>query len=855
MATKKNVSASSQIPVRDRSWYWSDFNFMPEDVKQSQLWMAQALFFAKLNSSCLVDSQRVRDYRKLNRLILDRQTYVNMVDPPTPMGGGGKATYFSADFKANPIDIHIDNIVDAKLNKIGFENKIVVNEIDKFAKTQRQVEKDKIIYQREFRKLINDVNREVGLPPIKESESPYEYVKRLQGDQQNKIADNLAGLVDYIRNQIRDEQDLSLYERYIYKGDIERAFEMGIEHYLINQNKWRIKADYFNSDLKNFNAAAGTWTIDETTGRGIVNYMEPDRLFTSLFREKNGEDIIFWFYENDIPFSDFVRRFGTTLSDEELKKVFLLNKTAGATHGMDWSNNYINWGNNSYNSVRNNAFIRVGEFHILTQEDNRFSESYVNNMQPSWERKPLSWVPDPESDIPKRKCYNVWYSCYYIPPPGEMLSRNAQADWSWQSQYIFDIQKDTDMYRYGVDQRYAKSPLIIWRDPRPSFMDIKQAFMPKIHNAWHKFQNYLTNDTSGVAIDQDFMLGMLSAADEVNKIDPQNPDNPTGGNGKDAGLEVWRMLKQGGMAWLKFRDKSGNIIPNLKPQDFFVSFDNKMLEKAEKELGIIFQLYEMLKTSLAQNNISEGQDVKPRTPVEGIQVSMNAAKEGLWFIEKPVREFMIMYGERTVQMILNFRKELTKYKFTKRWDEFSDVVGLAQALMVEGIEDIEPENIGITVDIEDTSTMQEYIFATANELFKNRQIGAEALGLVIETAKHNYKYAWALLCLEVKRKERELADKEELDFQRQQQLLQQQQQLAQTLQGIKTQGKQAEIQTQGQVDEAVNTSLNDAKARTMQQQKQQLLDNKLTENEQKANLEKGNESHKADLEQQKPIIA
>lgn len=853
MATKKKASSPSDIPIKDRSYFYSDLAFMPEDVKLSALWMAQALFFAKLNNSVLVDTKRKHEYRKLSNLELDRQTYVNMIDPPTPMGGGGKATYFSADFKANPIDIHLDNIIRAKLDKIGFENQLQVNEIDKFAKSQRQADKDKLIFQREFRKLINQVNKETGLPSIKESQSPYEYVTQLNGDKQNNIVDNLAGLIDHIRLQVRDSQDLSLYERYVYKGGIERSLEMGIQHYLINQNKWRIKSEYFIDDLKNFNRSAGEWYIDETTGRGIVKYFEPDRLFTSPFKDKNGDDIMYWFYEDDITFADFVRQLGTTLTDEQLKEVFNMNKYAGASHGSDWGSVY-NDGNSS-NNVRNNSMIRVGRFHILTQEDNKFAETYVNDMQPSWERKPLTWEPDPESDIPKRKVYNVWYSCYYIPPPGERISRNAQADWSWQSRYIFDIQKDVDMYRYGTDMRYARSTLVVWKDIRPSFMDIKQAFMPKIHTTWHKFQNCLVNDITAVGIDYDFMGGLLNAADEGNKINPANPEKPTGGNGIDAGLEAWRMLRQGGMAWLKFRDKNGNIIPGMKPSDFFVNVDNKMLDKAERYLVVILQQYEMLKTALATNNITEGQEAKPRTPVDAINASIAAAKEGLWFVEKPVREFMIMYGERCVQMILNFRKESVKYKFTKRWDEYAEVVGWAQALMVEGIEDLTPEEIGLTVDLEDTTSMQTYIFQLANEMVKNGQLGLEAAGLVMETAKSNFKYAWVLLCLEAKRKEQETADKQDLEYQQQLKLEQTRLQTALALQNAKAQGVNSNLQTQGMIDEQLQQQANQGKYQTQAALTEQKTQSKLQENNQKSDLKKNEETHKTGLEAAKDVLA
>src|SRR5262249_54910827 len=146
------------------------------------------------------------------------------------------------------------------------------------------------------------------------------------------------------------------------------------------------------------------------------------------------------------------------------------------------------------------------------------------------------------------------------------------------SQYIFNIKKNMDMYRYGVDLRYAKSELVIWMDDRPSFTDIEQAFMPKIHTTWHKFQNCLVQDTSALAIDYDLIGGLLNAVDEANKNNLDSPEKPTGGNGVDAGMQAWRSLKQGGMGFLKFRDKNGNVIVQ-DPTKLFVPINTGHLEK------------------------------------------------------------------------------------------------------------------------------------------------------------------------------------------------------------------------------------------------------------------------------------
>ena len=486
-------------------------------------------------------------------------------------------------------------------------------------------------------------------------------------------------------------------------------------------------------------------------------------------------------------------------------------------------------------------------FSILTQDADKFSEKYANNKIPVWQRKPLSWLPkegtEKEEGEMRQKIYNTWYSCYYIPPPGDRTARNTQADWAWQSQYVFNIHKDIDMYRYGVDMRYAKSTLVIWKDEsRLTFTDIKEAFMPKIRTTWHKFQNLLIQDTTALAMSNDFLGGLLNAVDEQNKINPADPDNPTGGNGLDAAMQSMRMLKQGGMAFLNFRDKNGNLI--LDPSKLFVPIDTKHLDKAERYLKIILELYNMMTLALAQNDTSEGQ-AKPRVAAQGVEESLAVAKEGLWFVEKPCREFLIMFGERCVQHILNMIKERKRYGYKQRWEEFSSVLGKANAMMLEGLEDMNAEEIGLNVNLEDVRAMQEYFQNMATQMLHDGKIEFADVELIMSTLQKNYKYGAALMNVASKKMEREAAHKAEYLHQQKLEELDHQTKLAMALNNNKAEGKNSNIKTKGSIDAQLAELINNAKAKTMSLQKDQLKNNKIAQDNNKANLEKQKETYNA----------
>lgn len=829
------MKAANTPPIKDLTFWYTDLNFFDPDLK-NKLWAAQSIFYGKLNYSQFLDSHRQKEYRRLEKMELEESVYRQIIDPKTPQGKGGTAEYFAADFKAHPFNVHLRNNLRARLNKIGIENEIQVNEIDKYAKSQKQKDKDKVIWQREFRNLINTVNKEIGLPPIKDSQSPYNYVKSLsKGKGGENPAESIDNLLDYIKNEVRDSQDLALYETYIYKGDLERAFEMGIKHYLINLNKWSVVSEHFNDDIVNYNKACGRWYTDETTGRGIVEYLEPDRLFTSQFHSYNGEDIQGWFYEKDITFANFVRQFGTTLTNEEMKEVFELNKNQGAQHGMEFSK--------ADSFKGSNAKIRIGYMSVLTQDAENFSvkdsQGAVKMMVP----KKLSWLPDPKEKSTnelqaEQKVYNVWYSFYYIPPPGEKLTKNSQTEWAWQSKFIFNLKKDMDMYRYGVDMRYAKSTLVIWKDERPSFTDIEQAFMPKIHTAWHKFQNCLINDIDAVALAEEFLGSVLNGLDESNKNGK--------GNGVDATLQVMRQIKQGSMAFLKMTDKQGNTLAD--PSKFIIPIKNGQLERGEKLLKVIVDLYTQMVTCLGQNDLSQA---KPRTPVAGVQAALQASQDSTWFIEKGVREFTVMYGERTVQHMMCMIKEKKKYQYKKRLDEFASVVGNAQFWMLEGIEDTQLEEIGLTVSLEDVHANQQYVIELANKMASEGAVSYDAVGLVMGVVSINWKYAYALLMVAVKQRERENSHKEELAFERQKQIEQEKTKQAMLLVQGKGEAKDKNIITQGKIDQMINDAINRGKAQTMTEQKQQLLNNKLEQQAQKSGLDRQEQTFDALSPEQK----
>lgn len=833
----------------DRTIWYSDLAYMSEEYKRLNMWMAQAIYYAKRNSSIVLDPEKARQYRALDRMDIDENELKRIIDPPTPMDKGGNPEFFSADWKSFPIDFHLDNIIRASLEKIPAQ--LTIKLADPIAKTLEQKEKEKIIYQREFRRIINEMNKELGLPPIKDTQDPYKFAESLRlsdmkGGVPKEGLDSIGDPADMIRNRIKNDDQFRLYMKYIYKNGIEIALESAINYYLVYENKWRVKQQDFINDLKNFNLCTGMWYVDTLTGRGVIKYLRPETVYTSPFYEKNGEDILYWGHEDLVNFAEFERMFGSTLTPTQKKDILDLNKLWGA-NGASTVNTIANVEQQWESGRRTNAMLRIGYFSILTQESEEYSSEYEDKLmaQPKgtqimvWDKNGPSNMNEGTKEC---KTYNVWYRCYYVPMPAFQNGtwpNGLRENWSWLSRYIFDVRKETDMYRYGVDQRYAKSALVIWRDlSRPSHTDIKQRFMPKINLLWQKIQNALVQDIEGMAFDYDLLGALLSTIDDANK------DNNKGG---DALISEMKSLRQSGLAWMKFRDKNGNLIIQ-DPNKLFVKVQSGHLEKAEKMMLIILMLYNQMTQALAASEASQGVQPDPRTPAKGIEIAAQATLNARWYLEMPVMECLIMFGERCVQHVFNIIKEKKTYGYQKRWDEMQSVIGFANMATLESISDIPIENVGLSVVAENNTERHQIVKQMAIQKAAAKEISTQDLALIMDI--DNWKYAMMEMVFAEERQAELIQMAEAQKHQQAMELKQMDLKIAMTLQGQKIQGDMQGIDLQGRIDQMLQQQMIDGKTQSQALLKEQLSQLRMLQDANKSVLTQQEDSNRASLENQ-----
>lgn len=840
MAKTTKPSKKEQPPVKDRSIWWSEISYMLPQYK-NEYWAAQILYFAKKNAKLFLDPVRAREYRKLDLLEIDPQSMREMIDPKTPEGDGGTATYFSSDMKAYPIYIRLQNTIRAEVQRTA--KQIEVNFTDKFAKTRKMRDSYRVLYSKLFRDIINEYAPLVGLPKISESQDPYKWTKSLvddtqggkkeDGDKPKGSGDVIGKYVDLIKNQVQDSQDLALYNELVYKGDYEQAIEKGIQHYMFGQNKWDERwSDEFFDDIRHFNRASGEWYTDLVTGRPVIERFVPEILYVSPFKRKDGSDAQYYFIEYLISFADFVKTIGHDLTPEKLKEVFEFQKTQGSTHGFDW----VEMSERPY-KLWDDAMIRVGRCSCLTQD----YEVMMDGVQATFPKHYSSdwdWLKDPNNTKDKNielKNYNVWRTFYYIPPTTAQLSN---ADYNWQANFIFDIKKNQDQFRYGEEGRYVKSPLVIYDNSKQaSFTDIVKSFTSKIDFAWQQYQNCLINDVDALILSDDFLGGLLSAVEEDNNISPGLPKDPSGGNGQDALKEQWSMIKQGGKGFLKMTDKQGK--PLLDPAKLMVAFKNGYLDRAEKWMANISILYNQMITALG----SESGEAKPRVPVAGVQEQLKNTDNSRWFIQKAYESFVKDYGERFVQYILAISKEPRDFGYHNRFDEFKDVIGMANGLMIEGLEDIAPESIGLTVSYVDNTSKKEFLMQQATAYSSQGKLDDDIVYLMMGI--DNWKVATCMMRLGITKKKKEMAAQAELAHQQAMEQKEMDLKIAMAMQDKKAQGKDHNIITQAKAKQLTDKAQNENKSRSMAEQKQQLLNNKLQQENQKHQLQRQDETYDA----------
>ncbi len=723
--------------VSDRFLYYDKLHFIPVE-KKDKVWGAQALAFMKRNSVFFIDPRKAEEARKIDRGEIDPTEYKKMIDPVISNGkggtSGGEALYFHADWKACPIFVHLDNILKAKVKEIPLN--LVVTASDQYAMSKKQKENAQIIGQDMMRNFIDEFNQKLGYPKLTKFDDPFKYVQKLQSGYQppqkkknNKIQPGMGqeaptSLLDSIKAGINDNESLALYNENIQKLPEEAACEIGIKYYMLQVNKYQNKARDIISDLKNHNTVALRFYTSETTGRPVLEYKNGANIRTFPFKNQDGSDMKGWYEEEPINFGDFVQQFGAKCTTQQLKAIFEQHRRL---NGMD---DRITYENCDFNN-RRNAKITVGYFEFESQDMEVYANyQYLGNQK--FTKKDYTYDPNQYENKPARdeRHYNVWYKGYYLPLLLDKVTPNYNIE--MQGEYMYEWGKLQDQQREGDDFRYVKSSLVIFKNDKDmTWAEIMNRFMPKINFLWFKFQNEMVNAIpQGGFFAKKLVSLMAKSADEANN------------NNESSAIEFMKQFKQTGWGLSDpLMDDLGKIIGSGSP---FMEFKNSMMLSAFENLDGMMKLYNLMMQALSQNAITEGAGSKPRQNGIGIQATITASDQAIFFITDPYEELTLQAAEK----FLYYFKEIVDQGDSTRLDDFLDVVGEAIGAQFESVKDIPYHSLGLSVDNAMTDEQKQLVNGLAEKLASAGILQPEDVFFIASI--DNVKLAYAILALKAK---------------------------------------------------------------------------------------------------------
>lgn len=786
---------------------YDTLTFIPVEEKNEE-WAAEVIAYIKQNSKEFITEREVTRMRDLEEGKLSIEDYKELIDPTAAEEGEDPAEFFTADWKSNPIFNHLNRLIEAGLEKIPIN--LYVKAADEFSQLSLEKENSRILGRQEMMAYLNYFNNKLGFPPVNKNSDPFRYASQMNGATTsgqpggNPTVSPPIKVIDSIKANIEDDEDLALFNEYIWKDGAEIAFEIGIKYYIQDVNHFDRIYERAIKDIKNFNKTLLRYYTSETTGLPIIEYLEPHLVYTSLYKKADGADITHWYTEYTISYGDFVRMFGMGLDKDTLKAIFVMNRE---NHGI----------NDDYEKIsflrRNTARIRIGYAEWESQDMEVYSD-YTIQGNAYFAKKPSSYTPGKNqakdwNATREEQHYNVWYKCYYIPLAGSAINA-ASVDFKKQGGFIFKFGKVQDQQREGDDYRYSKTSLIAWSNPGMSFGEIMSRYMGKINLLWFQFQNDLANVIPhGMIFYKEFMEMALSSQDSAS-------------DGKDATSKFIRKLKQTGNQVGKLYDQDGN--PNSQQFRPYDEIKTGHLASAIEKLNAMSAIYDMMKTALGISDTREGQDPKPRQVGAGIKLALQASNDSTYYVEKGCTAIVNELGNRLLYFINDIINEAPT---SPRLQDFKAVVGKANGMALEALRSIPMKQLGFGVLNVMTDDQKAQLQEMVNQMATAGQIDID-VALFLQTID-DLKYAFAIVRLYVKKKQKEQAQQAQVAFQQQQQLKQMDLDNTNNLQKLKDQDMLQQIELGKKLDAWLLQVDNQLKTQGAIQVKGVIKDNRLEE--------------------------
>lgn len=781
-----NINESVDFATGYASYMVQDF-----DLVFDEEWAVNFVRRAYTNQVPLVDREKLAKYRALDRGEIDVPALKNVFDKKGKDNPeGGKAEYVNADFKGCPLYQSLNQITKGYiLSEIGG---IVVNGIDKISVDKKLIKRQKDAIKRYTIDYFNFIGSLTNQHPL-----PYTTnIDKLVSDKkESATAGEGLSMLDQIKSELNDDWSFAMLSDVgALKDGVESTHENMIKYFFEDGNFAQLIADEIVSDIMKSNTLSFRCYTSAKDGTLQYAYVDPLTLNVSPFLKKDCSDLDYVFQEFTVTWSEYMQMVGGKLTLEQNKKVYQANRM-----GYSQYNSYPEWTDNTqFYNVLNTTFIKLGYMELKKQVHDKNNGKY----------------------------YDVIKKFYYLPI--------FNAGYVLQSKdFILDLGNLQDMHRFGGMLEMSKFSYVIFRDDSfQSWYEIQETNLFQLHVLWNKYQNTVAAlIPQGVIFAEETLReiveDMLNAQEEELKENGQEMSNRSGAYQRLLN-DVIKRYTQSGRGIFKRRTGDANE-GHLDPPT--TTLVHNLFTDCEMLIKQMMSIYNMMIISLGTNAQMLGQAPKPRQAVRGIEV---ANRSGLTMLQNMIYMYnfgLTEFGTRVIYYDQVVIKEFDKKKLepkTQRAEQMLGIVGNLGVNWMEIFDDMPIQKCGVIVEIKPTDEEKVLLFDYAMRL---EQTGQLPIGSAL-TVKYidNPKLAYLWLTASVKRQERIRTENQSI-------LMQQQQQMAQQQQIAMQKAKALEENQKAQLQAQITQLEQKLKADGMSQNIAERGQNKMQENQQKAELD------------------
>ncbi len=744
----------------------------------------------------LVDNYTILKFRELDKGATDIKMLKNLFDPKGKDSGADMQSgeFMNTDWKPCPMVQSLNRITRNYI--VSTSTDIKVDGVDKLSIDKKIRKRQEQISKRYATDLINFIGSFTGDLPIEGND-----IDKM-GEDETQMANPEVNLMEQIKSELDDDWHFHLLSDIgALKDGVESSHEIMIRYYMESLKfKERIAYDII-SDIMKVRAFTYRFYTSAMDGTPQVAYIDPASINTSPFREKDGRDMDYWYYEFTVSWADYMKMVGGKLPKEKNQAIYHANRTA-------WYPDLPLWNDDQkFYYALFNTKIRMGYFEMRKHKH----------------------------DDKTGKYYDVIKKFYYLP----LMDSNLALD----PNFILDLGDLQDMTRHGGQLQFAKFSLVVFKDNKyQSWYEIQEPDLLRLNIL---YQQYLNTATSIIPRGVNFAEETLKELVEDMLNAKREEMNERGHELTNESGEYQKMLRD---TIRKFKARGNGIFKRREGQLNERQLDpptqpiaHSLYEDLTQLVNQMMAIYNIMITSLGTNPVTLGQAPKQNQTVRGIEMASQGAMSMIQEMIEMYKFGLTEFGSRMIYYDKEVSKEFNDAfeGKTARAEQMKSIIGKAGIGWLEIYKDMYVQDCSMLVEDAPTDEQRLMLFDYA---FQLEQAGRLPIGtaLMVQEIK-NYKLAKLFVLASEKRQQR-------IATENQMQLMQQQQQAQMQNQQVAVQSQAALKQNEAELEARLVQLENQLKQQGMSQNIAERGANRERENEQRTQLDIEKKRAEKDME-------